>query len=119
MASKTRFVKLDEVDARRREGLELSGHNGNQRLGDGGSVGVDIPPLDATGECEWPGDRHLDRPKGKLAKALKLGHRAQPAGSRKGCDTPVAIALVVCRSAPEAGTANGFQAVNKLDRSPG
>src|SRR4051794_37462224 len=103
MASKTRFVKLDEVDPRGREGLELGGHNGNQSFRDARSIGVDVSSLDAPGKCEWPGDRNLERPKGELANAMILGHDPQPLRCRQRCHTPIAIALVVRRSAPKAG----------------
>src|SRR4051812_29797281 len=111
MASKTRFVKLDEVDPRGREGSELGGHDGNKRFRDAGSIVVDVAPLDAPGQCEGPGDRNLERTKRELANALILRHDPQPLRGRKRCDTPIAIALIVCRSAPKAGTANRFQAV--------
>lgn len=70
MAGEARFVKLDEIDARRHEGHELGVDDRNQGLGHGVAIGVDLAPLDAASQCERPGNRYLYRPPGILPEPV-------------------------------------------------
>ena len=100
MAGEARFVKLDEIDARRHEGHELGVDDRNQGLGRGVAIGVDLAPLDAASQCERPGNRCLYRPPGIFPEPVVFGDSSQTVGSRQRLQAAVPLTLVM-RRAPQ------------------
>src|SRR5271157_2453973 len=114
MAGETRLIKLDEIDARRNQGLELGADDRNQGLGHGVAIGVDLAPVDAASQCEWPGNRHLYRPPGILPEPVVFRDSSQTVGSRQRLQAAEPLTLVVRRGTPVAGTTNWRQAAQVL-----
>ncbi len=110
MAGEARFVKLDEIDARRHEGHELGVDDRNQGLGRGVAIGVDLAPLDAASQCERPGNRCLYRPPGIFPEPVVFGDSSQTVGSRQRLQAAVPLTLVMRRGAPVAYTTNWLEA---------
>src|SRR5271157_2361615 len=114
MAGETRLVKLNEIDARRNESHELGVDDRNQGLGHGVAIGVDLAPVDAASQCEWPGNRHLYRPPGILPEPVVFRDSSQTVGSRQRLQAAEPLTLVVRRGTPVAGTTNWRQAAQVL-----
>ena len=70
VAGEAGLVKLNEIDARAREGFELGADDRNQGLGHGIAIGVNIAPVDASSQRERPGNRYLYRPPGILPEPV-------------------------------------------------
>src|SRR5271157_5674043 len=114
MAGETRLIKLDEIDARRNEGLEIGADDRNQGLGHGVAIRVDLAPVDAASQCERPGNRHLYRPPGILPEPVVFRDSSQTVGSRQRLQAAEPLTLVVRRGTPVAGTTNWRQAAQVL-----
>ena len=114
VAGEAGLVKLDEIDARGHEGLELGVDDRNQGLGHGVAIGVDFASVDAASQCERPGNRHLDRPPGILPEPVVFRDSSQSVGSRQRLAAAEPLTLVVRRGTPVAGTTNWLQAAQVL-----
>ena len=109
MAGEARLVELDEVDPGGDEGLELGVDDRDEGLGDRVAIGVDVAAVDAAGQRERPGDRHLDRRVGEFAEPAIFGDGPQPVGCRQGRDASISVALIVGRQRPIAGPGERLQ----------